>query len=90
MTENSRKIYGYLKDNHGKKLTANEIKDALGVTISAVTGSVNGLVKKGFAVREEVSVAGADGKPSVIKYIALTDAGLDFDPDAEPEKKAKK
>jgi DNA-binding MarR family transcriptional regulator len=90
MTDNSRKIFDYLKANYGAKLTGNDIKDALGVSISAVTGSVNGLVKKGHAVRNEVTVVGADNKPAIVKYITLTDAGLDFDPDAEVEKKAKK
>lgn len=90
MTENSRKIFDFLKANYGEELTGNDIKDALGVSISAVTGTVNGLVKKGYAVRNEVTITGADKKPAIVKYITLTEAGLDFDPDAEVEKKSKK
>ena len=47
-----------------------------------VTGSVNGLVKKDYAVRDAVEVMGADGKAIIVKYISLTEAGLGFNPDA--------
>lgn len=91
MTDNSRKIFEHLKSNYGEKMTGNDIKDALGVSISAVTGTVNGLVKKGYAVREQVTIDGADNKPVIVKYISLTETGLDFDPDAaEAAKKATK
>lgn len=86
MTDNSRKVFDFLKEHHGAKMTAQELAKELDVTISAVTGSVNGLMKKGYAIREEVSTQNADGKPVITKYISLTDAGLAFDPDAVVEK----
>lgn len=88
MTENSRKVFDFLKAHHGAKMTAQELAKELNVSMSAVTGSVNGLVKKAYAMREEVTTQNADGKPVITKYISLTDAGLAFDPDAVPEKKA--
>ena len=86
MTENSKRVFNFLKKHHGVKVTAQEIAKELDITINAVTGSVNGLTKKKYAVREEVSSQNADGKPVITKYISLTDEGLAFDPDAEESK----
>ena len=79
MTDNSRRVFGFLKEHYGEDLTANNIAEALEVSVATVTGSVNGLVKKGYAVRNEVT--GEDDK-KVIKYITLTEEGYNFDPDA--------
>jgi hypothetical protein len=53
--------------------------------------SVNGIVtsafqKKGFMTREEAEVELADNTHKKVKFIRLTDAGRDFDPEA-PESK---
>lgn len=87
MTDNSRKVFGFLKENYGANLTNSDIAGALGVTGPTVVGSVNGLVKKGYAVRTEAEVAGADGKVVKVKYISLTAEGYAFDPDAAVESK---
>ena len=84
MTDNSRKVFGYLKEHYGDDLTANNIAEALDVSVATVTGSVNGLVRKGYAVRNEVD-GEKDGKKVVIKYITLTEEGYNFDPDAAAE-----
>jgi DNA-binding MarR family transcriptional regulator len=87
MTENSRKVFEYLKANHGKLMTAQEIAAALDVSLSAVTGSVNGLARAtkhpAYAVRTESEQDAGDGKKVKVKYISLTEEGLAFDPDAE-------
>ena len=87
MTENSRKVFEYLKANHGKQMTAQEIAAALDVSLSAVTGSVNGLARAtkhpAYAVRTEGEVDAGEGKKAKVKYISLTEEGLAFDPDAE-------
>ena len=95
MTENSKNVFHFLHDNHDVNLTAGEIAEKLGITVSAVTGSVNGLVKKGYAVREEVEVPGEGDKTVKVKYISLTEDGMNYDPVAEEaakeaEKAAKK
>lgn len=87
MKETSRSIFEFLKANYGADLTANDIASALGVSVPTVTASVNGLVKKGYAVRNAVTTEGADGKSVVTKYISLTEAGLDFNPDADENAK---
>ena len=91
MTQNSKNVFHFIHDNHDVRLNANEIAQNLNISIAAVTGSVNGLCKKGYAQRTEETVTNADGKTSVIKYISLTDEGMAFDPEkAEAEEAAAK
>lgn len=85
MTENSRKVFEYLKNaGAGKKFTTKEVQTALGFEkAGSVTGSVTGLVKKGYAERFKETVEVDDGKTKEISYFCLTDAGMNFDPDAD-------
>lgn len=84
MTQNAKLVLDYLKKNYGKDVTAQEMAADLGISINAVTGSVNGLCKDtkhpAYAVRKEVEVTKEDGKTGVVKYISLTDEGLAFTP----------
>lgn len=87
MTVNSRRVFDFLKENYGKNITAQEIAKALDVSVSTVTGSVNGLARDtkhpAYAMRTEVEIEGEEGKTVKVKYISLTEAGLKFNPDAE-------
>ena len=85
MTPNSVRVFNFLKDNHGARLTNKDIAEALGVSSSTVVGSVTGLCKKGLAVRTDEHLAGAICKDVVVKYISLTDEVMSFDPDATQE-----
>lgn len=85
MTDNSRKVFEALKAHYGDKITHQQLVAELGVSSAAVSGSVNGLVKKGYAVRNEEIEMGEDGKETVVKYITLTEDGFAFDPDAKTE-----
>ena len=86
MTQNAKLVFDYLKTNYGKDITAQAMAKDLGISINAVTGSVNGLCRDtkhpAYAIRKEVEVADEEGKTSTIKYISLTDEGLAFNPDA--------
>lgn len=84
MSDNGKLVFGFLKDNFGKDMTAHDIAEACGVTVPTVTGVVNALVKKGYAQRTEVEGEAEDGKKApIVKFISLTEAGLAFDPEAE-------
>lgn len=85
MTEGSRKVFETLKANEGKKFTTAELAAEAGVIPATVTGSVNGLVKKGYAVREIAMMKDAEGKDKEVKLINITEAGMAFDPDAVVE-----
>lgn len=84
MTEGSRKVFDYLKAaGAGVAFTTKEVQTALGFEkAGSVTGSVTGLVKKGYAERFTETVE-IDGKTQEVKKFALTEAGANFDPDAE-------
>ena len=86
MTPNSRKVFDFLKGNGvGVKFTTSEVQKALDLEkAGSVTGSVTGLVKKGFAVREK-EMREVDGKQKEVSVFYLTEAGAAFDPDAEVE-----
>lgn len=87
MTVNSRKVLDFLKNaGVGEKFTTKQVQEALGFEkAGSVTGSVTGLVKKGYAERFKESVETEDGKIKEISYFCLTPSGLEYDPDAVTE-----
>lgn len=93
ITQNSELVLNYLKKHFGQEFTKQEIAETLGISVPAVTGSINGLVKKGYVVErmEEVEVEPATdtrkAKVKTIRHETLTEAGLAYDPVAEEEAK---
>lgn len=95
MTQNSELVLNYLKQNYGKEFSKKEIAEALGISVPAVTGSLNGLIKNEYAVTtrtEEVIVTPAtETRKAQVKnvlYHTLTEKGLAYDPVAEEAAKA--
>jgi Mn-dependent DtxR family transcriptional regulator len=94
MTVNSELVLNYLKKEFGKEHTKQEIAETLGISLPAVTGSVNSLRTKGYVSErvEEVELEPATetrkAKMKVIRYETLTEAGLSYDPQVEAEQKA--
>ena len=86
MTPNSRKVLDFLKGNGvGVKFTTKDVQTALDFEkAGTVTGSVTGLVNKGYAVREK-ELREVDGKQKEVSVFYLTQAGYDFDPDSISE-----
>lgn len=93
ITPNSELVLNFLKKNFGREFTKNEIAETLGISVPAVTGSINGLVKKGYVTErlEEKTVEEATdtrkAKVKTIRHETLTEAGLAYDPVAEEEAK---
>lgn len=93
MTVNSELVLNYLKKNYGKEFTKQEIVNELGISLPAVTGTINSLVKKGYVTErvEEIEVEPATetrkAKMKVIRHETLTEAGLAYDPVAEEAEK---
>lgn len=93
ITPNSELVLNFLKKNFGQEFTKQEIAETLGISVPAVTGSINGLVKKGYVTErmEEVEVEPATetrkAKVKAIRHETLTEAGLAYDPVAEEEAK---
>ena len=95
MTINSERVLNFLKENFGKEFSKQEIADALGISLSAVIGSINPLEKKGYSkiTREETitleeATETRKAKTKVVKYHTLTDEGLVYDPVKEVAEKA--
>lgn len=93
MTENSKKVYAFVKEHDGEDFTAQDIADATGLSVK----SVNGIVTSAFQrykdadkneiplmVRVPAQIEDPEtGLHKAIKFIQLTDAGRDFDPNAK-------
>ena len=95
MTINSERVLNFMKENYGKEFSKQEIADALGISLSAVIGSINPLEKKGYSkiTREEVitleeATETRKAKTKTVKYHTLTEEGLAYDPIAEEAEKA--
>lgn len=71
MSENTIKIIDFLKENHGKKMTSQEVATALDMSVSSINGAFTALCNKGLGVRE------AEEVPSVVEvyFLGLTDNG---------------
>ena len=94
MTANGEMILNYMKQHFGEELTKQQIAEAVGVSVPAVTGTINALIKKGYAttpneevVELEPATETRKAKTKVVKYHTLTEAGLAYDPVAEEAEK---
>lgn len=95
MTVNSELVLNALKKNYGKEFSKQQLAEMLGISLPAVTATVNALTKKGYVVitREETlelepATETRKAKVKVVKYHTLTENGLTYDPIAEEAEKA--
>ena len=78
LKENAVRIMTYLQEHDEEDITATDIAEALQLEIKSVNGTITALDRhRKFVEREEVAITG--GK---VKYIRLTDAGRNFDAEA--------
>ena len=97
MTINSERVINFLKEHYGQEFSKKEISEALGISLSAVIGSINPLEKKGYTkitrteiIELEPATETRKAKTKEVKYHTLTEAGLSYDPVAEEAEKAAK
>ena len=84
MSENSRKVYDYVKSVDGQNITAADIAEATGLAIKSVNGVVtSAFQKKGLMERVPAEIEMEDGSHKAVKFIRLTDAGREFNPDMQ-------
>lgn len=82
MSENSKKVLNYLKENNGADVTAADVAAALGIEKKSVDGAFTSAIqRKGYGVREEAEVELEDGSHAKVKFLRLTSEGMTFDPD---------
>ena len=78
MSENAQKVLATLKAEVSPMTTA-ELAAAAGVSAAAVTGSVQGLNKRGLIVKGVKSIE-VDGKAKEFKTFALNEDGMNYTP----------
>lgn len=87
MTDKTKMVYEYLMDNQDADLTAPMIAEALDMPVRSANSVItSGLQNKGYTTREEVATLDADGKEVKVKYIRLTDEGLNYEEDIPEDK----
>ena len=86
---NSKLVYDYVKENGGSNITAADIAEGTGLEVRQVNGIVtSAFQRKGLMERVPAEVQLEDGSHKAVKFIKLTDAGMEFDPEAEDTKDA--
>ena len=89
MSEKTATVLNYLKEINGENVTAADISEALGgeeagFSKKSVDGIVtSGLQRKGLAERIPAEIQLEDGTHKPVKFIKLTAAGMEFNPDEE-------
>jgi len=76
LSDNAKAVLTYLQQHDGEDFAHTQIAEDIDLSPRSVTGTVTGLVKRGFAQRVESD----DPK---VKYIKATPEGLAFDVNAE-------
>ena len=83
MKENSKKVLNYLKEVQGENVTSADVAAALGLEKRSVDGIFTSAIqRKGLGVRTPAEIELDDGTHKAVKFLSLTPAGMDFDPDA--------
>ena len=86
MKENSKKVLNYLKEINGENVTAADVAAALNLEKRSVDGIFTSAIqRKGLGVRIPAEIELEDGTHKQVKFLSLTPAGMDFDPDATEE-----
>lgn len=86
MKENSKNVLNYLKSINGANVTSGDVADALGLEKRQVDGIFTSAIqRKGLGIRVPAEVELDDGTHKAVKFLQLTPAGMEFDPDADAE-----
>jgi len=84
MKANSRRVFEYLKRINGENVTSADVAEELGIEKKSVDGIfTSALQRKGLGVRVPAEIELPDGTHKAVKFLRLTDAGMDYDPDLE-------
>ncbi len=86
MKENSKKVLNYLKEVNGEHVTAADVALATGLEKRQVDGIFTSAIqRKNLGFRTPAEIELEDGSHKAVKFLALNDAGMAFDPDADAE-----
>ena len=86
MKANSKAVLNYLKEINGQNVTSGDVAEALGLEKRQVDGIFTSAIqRKGLGIRVPAEVELDDGSHKAVKFLQLTPAGMEFDPDAAEE-----
>ena len=86
MKENSKKVLNYLKEVQGENVTSADVAEALGLEKRSVDAIITSAIqRKGLGIRTPAEIELDDGTHKPVKFLSLTPAGMEFDPDATEE-----
>ncbi len=86
MKENSKNVLNYLKTVNGANVTSADVAAELGLEKRQVDGIFTSAIqRKGLGIRVPAEIELDDGTHKSVKFLQLTPAGMDFDPDATEE-----
>ena len=86
MKENSKRVFQYLMGLNGENVTSADVAEALGLEKRQVDGIFTSAIqRKGLGIRVPAEVELDDGSHKAVKFLQLTPAGMEFDPDAAEE-----
>lgn len=84
MKENSAKVLNYLKEVKGQDVTAADVAETLGLEKRSVDGIFTSAIqRKGYGVRVPAEIQLEDGTHKPVKFLQLTDAGMNLDPNSD-------
>ena len=85
MKENSKKVLNYLKAINGQNIdvTSGDVAEELGLTKRQVDGIFTAIQRKGLGIRTPAEIELEDGTHKAVKFLSLTNEGMDYDPDVE-------
>lgn len=83
MSTNSKMVFEFLKANDGVNLTAADIAEATGLEKRQIDGIFTSAIqRKGYGERVPAEIELEDGTHKAVKFMKLTQEGLDLDLDA--------
>ena len=83
MSTNSKAVFEFLKENHGAELTSADVAAALGLEKRQIDGIFTSAIqRKGYGERIPGEIELADGTHKAVKFLKLTDEGMELDLDA--------
>ena len=82
---NTRLVFEYLRKVAGENVTSADVAEALGLEKRQVDGIFTSAIqRKGYGIRVPAEIELEDGSHKGVKFLQLTDAGMELDLD-QPE-----
>ena len=83
---NTISVINYLKEVNGQNVTAADVAEALGLEKRTVDGIFTSAIqRKGLGIRTPAEVELEDGTHKAVKFLSLTEEGMNLDVTADAE-----